>query len=436
MTKSKRIRALGTLGLLLTTSSCLAVGCAARDDEDVASGDNAIKNGYTTPDRNNLWTKDKPPSAMGIGEENFLPNEAEMFTGFARDIESMQERLAGVAGGDKVRGFHAKAHACVRGELRVNVPASLPEAKVGLFAKDARYPTWIRYSNGTGFVQADKKTDVRGVALKVMKVQGKKLLPGAEDAVTQDFLFTNGPTTPAPDSRQFVEFGKALTDARVRADGSRAGMIEELLKTGGYLLRPENERVREFLLTSATPRIFKHGSVLGEQFWTGGAFALGVEDGAPMRARAKHAAKMTAIPGVLREGRCVPVVDLPNLLDENYFRTDIKERMKDHETCMDLRVQLQNDPGKQPMEDTSVEWREKDAPMVSVGYVHIPRTDLDGDPAARRREDFCNELGFTPWHALREHRPLGNIMRARLAVYEASRINRGGKSEPTGDESP
>lgn len=430
--KRSNLRLLSMLSLSVVAASA---ACAAPSEEDEAAGnDEAIIADYTTPDPNNLWTKDVDLREMKIGEENVLPNEEQMFDGFAGDIQDMQDRLAGLNGG-KARGFHAKAHACVLGELRVNVPASLGKAKVGLFAQNRSYPAWIRYSNGTGFVQADKKGDVRGVAIKVMKVPGKKLLPGGEDAVTQDFLMTNGATTPAPDSRQFVAFGKALTDARVRPDGEEIGAIEGMLKTGGYLLKSENKRVREYLLSKALPRVLSRGSVLAEQFWTGGAFAMGVEDGDPMRAPAKQAAKMTAIPGVLRDGRCQTVHDLPNFFDKDYFRTDITKRMKNDETCLDLEIQFQADPVKQPIEDSSVEWRERDAPFVSIGYVYIPKTDLN-DASTQRRESFCNGLGFTPWHALREHRPLGNIMRARRPVYEASRTNRGGAGEPTGDEQP
>jgi len=32
---------------------------------------------------------------------------------------------------------------------------------------------------------------------------------------------------------------------------------------------------------------------------------------------------------------------------------------------------------------------------------------------------FCENLTYTPWHALPEHRPLGGINRVRRAVYES-----------------
>ena len=35
-------------------------------------------------------------------------------------------------------------------------------------------------------------------------------------------------------------------------------------------------------------------------------------------------------------------------------------------------------------------------------------------------EKRCEAMSFTPWHALKEHRPLGGINRLRKAVYSAS----------------
>lgn len=418
----------------LVVGAIAACATEGAQPDGEASGDNLLAN-YTTPDPNNPWTRGVDLSKLEIGEETILPNETAMFDGFADDIGGLQKRLVSVNGAP-VRGFHAKAHACVGGQLKVDVPASLgSRAKVGIFAENKTYSVWLRYSNGTGFVQSDKKSDARGLAIKLVKVPGKKLLPGAEDALTQDFLMTNGATTPASNVAEFVEFAKMMADSRMTTDGQEVGALEGLVSAGSWLLKPEHKRVREFLLSKTIPRSLTHGSMLGEQFWTGGAFAMGVESGDPMHARATGAAKMTAIAGLFQNGRCVPVSQLPKPSDDNYFRNDLRERMKTSETCIDLRVQLQADAAKQPIEDTSVEWREDDAPFTSIGIVRIPRIDLD-DAASEASESFCNALTFSPWHTLPEHRPLGNIMRARLPVYVKSATTRGGAPEPTGDEKP
>ena len=48
-------------------------------------------------------------------------------------------------------------------------------------------------------------------------------------------------------------------------------------------------------------------------------------------------------------------------------------------------------------------------------YLHIPAQQVDS--AAQRA--FGENLSFTPWHSLPEHRPLGGINRARKIVYAA-----------------
>ena len=45
---------------------------------------------------------------------------------------------------------------------------------------------------------------------------------------------------------------------------------------------------------------------------------------------------------------------------------------------------------------------------------------------------LVNGLSFSPWHALEDHRPLGNVMRARRVAYVHSAKLRQHKPEPTG----
>lgn len=39
--------------------------------------------------------------------------------------------------------------------------------------------------------------------------------------------------------------------------------------------------------------------------------------------------------------------------------------------------------------------------------------------------EACEEMAFTPWHALTAHQPLGGINRLRRQVYLGSAIHRG-----------
>ena len=68
-----------------------------------------------------------------------------------------------------------------------------------------------------------------------------------------------------------------------------------------------------------------------------------------------------------------------------------------------------------PVEDASIEWSEHSAPFRKVATIVIPPQTFD-TPA---RMTFCENLSYTPWHSLPEHRPIGGINRARKVVYEA-----------------
>jgi hypothetical protein len=82
--------------------------------------------------------------------------------------------------------------------------------------------------------------------------------------------------------------------------------------------------------------------------------------------------------------------------------------------CFDLMVQLQHPEKNMPVEDTTVEWKEKDSPFVPVARISIGKQRVD-EPA---RDAFCENLSMTPWHALADHRPLGGLNRVRKAVYQ------------------
>src|SRR5689334_2540130 len=118
-------------------------------------------------------------------KETIAPDEAERFERHAETLRRLQREKAKRY--PVSRGLHAKPAAGVEAEFTV-LP-DLPEhARVGLFAKPASYRGYVRYSNGSGGRLSDRKADVRGIAIKVVGVDGKKLIPGMESAQTQDFL--------------------------------------------------------------------------------------------------------------------------------------------------------------------------------------------------------------------------------------------------------
>ena len=115
-------------------------------------------------------------------------------------------------------------------------------------------------------------------------------------------------------------------------------------------------------------------------------------------------------------------------LTDNFLRDELADRLRKADLVFDFLVQFYVDDARTPIEDTSIAW---DAPLLKVAQVRIPSCDLD-DPHTNALSDAVNQLSFSPWHATDDHRPLGNVMRARRVAYEASSRLRGHSPEPTG----
>jgi hypothetical protein len=64
-----------------------------------------------------------------------------------------------------------------------------------------------------------------------------------------------------------------------------------------------------------------------------------------------------------------------------------------------------------PVEDASVLWDENESPHQVIGTLHFPRQNTFS-PARRVYSD--DVLSFSPWHGVKEHQPLGSIMRVRI----------------------
>jgi len=87
------------------------------------------------------------------------------------------------------------------------------------------------------------------------------------------------------------------------------------------------------------------------------------------------------------------------------------------------------------VEDSKGEWSEERAPFHKVATITIPQQKFSS-PA---QNEFGDNLSFTPWHALPDHRPLGRVNRVRRVVYEElsklrHELNHAPRNEPSGEE--
>ena len=117
------------------------------------------------------------------------------------------------------RSVHAKSHALLQGELEV-AGGLEPVLAQGLFAEAGRYPVVLRFSTIPGDVLDDSVSTPRGVALKVVGVDGARL-PGSEGHATQDFVLVNGPAFGAPTPKAFLANLKLLAATTDRGEGAK-----------------------------------------------------------------------------------------------------------------------------------------------------------------------------------------------------------------------
>jgi hypothetical protein len=314
-------------------------------------------------------------------------------------LREMQLRRA--RGRAPSRALHAKSNGNVVADFTVH--GDLPEpARVGIFATAGSYRAYVRFSNGVGARQADAKPDVRGVAVKLLGVPGRKLIPGLENATTQDFLAIRAPATPFRTAEEFVGFLKAaespaLALPRVIAHfglGRGVGLLRSLLKA----------------LNAPMP------SVATTTYYS----ALPIRWGA-------HAVHFA-----LRPDASSPAGEKSGRAPE-FLRDELAARLRAGEVGYDFQVQFFRDEARTPIEDASVEWTPEAAPFVTLGRLVLRRQDLDSEQG-RRRSEFIEQLSFDPWHAPEEFRPLGDMMRARNHAYRLSTQAREAAKEPEGTE--
>ena len=322
--------------------------------------------------------------------EDIASDEATRFEGYAALLGSLQSRES--KGGALSRALHAKANLGVIGELDI---ANVPEqARAGMFATPKKYPALVRFSNGAGRRQADRTLDVRGIAVKVFGVDGKKVIPGMEDATTQDFLAIRTSSLPIKNAEEF------MTIVRV----SRPPALMPLRMLSSLGVRRGAQIIKKALAGLRAPQ----APLAATSYFSALPIALG-----PCAVQYAFAARADAGAG-------------PLPLARDTLGEDLAARLRTTPVVYELRVRFYTDPTATPIEDASVEWS---SPWVTVNTLTLPVQNPDS-PHGQRVRAAVEELAFDPWHARADMRPLGNIMRARNVAYRASTKARGAKPEP------
>jgi catalase len=283
------------------------------------------------------------------------------------------------------RDVHAKAHGCV--QALVDVVKDLPSVfRQGVFAEPGKqYRAWIRFSSGNTWPQNDSVRDARGFALNLMGVEGPKLLEPEATADTQDFVLINNPVFFIRNVEEYAKF------TRILADGSRLGYF-----FNQYSWNPLTWRIRDMVLALKTLKRAPD-SLLHTRFYSLAAYKFGPDMNVKV-----SAAPCTKQPAARVDRK-----------DPNFLRAGMKAELASGEGCFDLMVQPQVPGENMPVEDPTVEWSERKSPFVKVAAVTVRKQEFDTD----RQNEFCENLSFSPWHAIEAHRPIGGLNRLRKAVY-------------------
>jgi len=123
--------------------------------------------------------------------------------------------------GHAVRSVHAKAHGILEGTLTVH-PDLPPELAQGMFSKPGEHKVYMRLSTNAGDILPDAISLPRGLALKVLDVEGERL-PCAEGR-TQNFVMVNGPVFQAKTADKFLGNLKMLAGTTDKLEGTKKTM--------------------------------------------------------------------------------------------------------------------------------------------------------------------------------------------------------------------
>jgi hypothetical protein len=278
------------------------------------------------------------------------------------------------------RAFHNKGAAfAVEFEVSPDLPANLT---VGFLTPGATCQGFGRFSRSQSFHGTDQELDQRGFAFRLETPDGP-----------QDFLFSNTPSSFAPDPVMFLRV------ATIFMKNAKPIAALKLFRAVGI---PKGIRVLRNLL-SAPDRSLAWTS---QRFWSRTPFEFG-----PM------ASRLMVRP--MSESRQVEDKKNPDALSAD-LAADLRQRSRSFELCALLFV----DDKATPIEDSSSTWPAAEAAPVVIGRVTLPQQDLDGVEALELAARVESAEAFNPWNTPCL-RPLGRTNRARLEAYHRSAAKRG-----------
>ncbi|MYM64395.1 catalase family protein [Pseudomaricurvus sp. HS19] len=292
------------------------------------------------------------------------------------------------------RDAHAKATACVRATFTVNgdIPARYRHSVLSEPGRE--YKAWVRFSNGDFLVRPDNTPDARGMAVKVMGVEGDPIAPEFSGPPTQDFIMTN---SPAFFNRNVFDYADTAT------------YLAKFDRTGGFIgLLPPRLHWPQLLRAKQTVST-RIDNPLGTRYYSMLPYQLG-----------NTVLKFSSRPC---SGSHYPPAE--NKDHPDFLTTQVKQSLENGAACFEFMVQPKVTAADMPVDDATTIWSEQDSPFIPVARLHIPPQQLGGLP----QQEFCENLSMNPWHGVGDWQPLSSLNRARRVVYNAVSQFRHGKNQ-------
>ena len=337
---------------------------------------------------------------LRLAEERAQPDEEAHLQDI---VDSFKAQMQGLwKPGYFERGGNTKTHGIVRAEFTVR--DDLPDhMRRGIFADPGTYPAWVRYSGPGPYVTPDiDDVGFMSMSIKLMGVPGPKLLE--DEKFTQDLFGTSVPTFVSPDTR---------ANARLQHWSLKNAQLF-------YFFNFQETHILDGIMNLLWTKT--QSSPLESEYFSCVAYLLGEGQAMQYSFRSRLTTR-------------TPVPRLPLRPPDNYLRDAMVATLAKQDVEFDILLQVQSDPFLMPIENSAVMWSPKLSPRIPAATLRIPRQTFDSPEQLM----FARVLSYNPWHCLPEHRPLGNVSRARKRLYqELSNLRQSMNAvqhyEPTGSE--
>ncbi|MEU6597595.1 hypothetical protein [Streptomyces flaveolus] len=312
---------------------------------------------------------------LGLAEERAVPGEAALAEAIAQQMTRFVRRQ--YQPGQAQRAGNTKTYGVVHADFTVrdDLPARL---RHGVFRTPATYRAWVRFAGPGPLAPPDiKDNGILSIGVKLLGVGGEKLLD--DERWTQDFTGISAPTFTTPD---------VVENLRLQRHVFAGTPVL-------YFLDPAHPHLCDMIMQGLYAKT--QTSPLEARYWSCAPYLLG----------AGQAMQYSIVPRERTRSR------VPFHPPDDYLRQALATALRQRDVYFDFLVQVQTDAHRMPVENASVVWPERLSPFVPVATLRLFRQECDpADQFAR-----ADRLSFNPWHAMPEHRPLGNQNRARRTIY-------------------